>query len=53
MREITHVLATHYHPDHIGLISANIPPLQRDWARVMHDHPRIIYCAHANEKVLR
>ena len=53
MREITHVLATHYHPDHIGLISANIPPLQRDWARVMHDHPRIIYYAHADEKALR
>lgn len=28
-------------------------PLQRDWARVMHDHPRIIYYAHANEKALR
>ena len=53
MREITHVLATHYHPAHIGLISANIPPLQRDWARVMHDHPRIIYYAHADEKALR
>jgi len=88
--DISYVLATHYHPDHIGLVSElmkqgvkllvidtqclqihysdeifnrdkrfNYEPideenveLKADWKLVMSYNPKVIYYAHANEKIL-
>ena len=50
--DISYVLATHYHPDHIGLVSELMKQGVKLLILDMSYNLKHIYYAHANENIL-